>query len=73
MDRRAEIDAAERRVTLRHLEEACLKLGGVYNPPSDNVSLRELQRILRDTLYTLAQKTALQSNNTLELNYERTN
>ena len=59
--RREEIAAAERRVTLRHLEEACLKLGGVYNPPADHVPLRELQRVLRDTLYTLAQKTALQS------------
>lgn len=59
MDRRAEIDAVERAVILRHLEKACVELGGHYIPPRDNVTLYELRRLLKEAQKTLNQKLAL--------------
>lgn len=59
MDRRAEIDAVERAVILRHLEKAHSELGGRYIPPRDNVTLYELRRLLKEAQKTLNQKLAL--------------
>lgn len=59
MDRRAEIDAVERRVILRHLERACLDLRDCYIPPRDNMTLYHLRRELKAVQKALNQKTAL--------------
>jgi CRISPR/Cas system-associated exonuclease Cas4 (RecB family) len=59
MDRRTEIDTAERAVILRHLQKACLQLRDFYIPPHDNVPLYELRRELKAVLKTLNQTTAL--------------